>query len=144
MRPIALIFGILLTLGGLVEIAFGYAVSSGTACGFALSCTGPHGGISFGGFRILFGVLLLVLGLALIALSLRPRRWGGGGPYGGRRGMYGPGYGGFGPRRMGPMGAPLVCPTCGGRNGPRFQHCRFCGASLSGAAVPPGAPPPPP
>jgi len=141
-RPISLLFGVLLTIGGLVEIAIGYAISSASSCGYALSCTGPHGPLTLGGFRILFGAVVLVLGVLLIAFSLRPRRWAGRGP--GGMGMYGGRYRGYGPRRMARMGPPRTCPTCGGRNGPHFQYCRFCGAALEGAPPTPAGPPRPP
>jgi hypothetical protein len=144
MRPLSFVFGVLLSLLGLLDLAFAYLTISSSSCGFDVSCAHPAYGYSYGWFRLFFGVLLLALGLVLIARSFRPRRWGRWGPGGWGSGGYGPRYGGggYGPRGMGGMG-PLLCPTCGGRNGPRFQHCRFCGAALGGAPAPPGGPPPP-
>jgi hypothetical protein len=143
LRPLQLVLGVVLALLGVLDLAFAYLALSGSACGFAVSCAHPYYG--FGWFRLVFGILLLVFGLMLIALSFRPRRWGGrgfAGPGGWRGGLYGPRGGGYGPRGMGGM-APIICPTCGGRNGPRFQYCRFCGAALGAPPGGPGAPLPP-
>lgn len=138
MRPLRFAIGLVLLLLGLFELLVVWAGVMSAGCNRVNGCGALGLGGAFLGARLAIGILLVLLGALTIAVSLRPRRaWGPRGRFG--PGPGGPGFGG--PGGFGPRWA-RVCPTCGGRNGPHFAHCRYCGADLSSVAPGPvGGPP---